>query len=527
MRLATARIAPPADRFAEAEATLSALVNRLQSEETTRMSHSDLETLLEQQGRELMRQLLQAHLDWRAEATPTTPVVGADGVERTHQRSGTRDLETLLGTVQVTRKGLGARGRETLFPLDAELNLPAERYSFGVRRRAAEEATKGAYDEVVKILGTHASAAVAKRQVEAVVRRAAQDFDSYYLERRLAWPTETGVSSKILVLTFDGKGVPMRPADLRPVTQTAASRRQRKLTTRLTKGEKRHVKRIAQVAAVYTIAPFMRTAEDLIRELRPEKAPLRRARPRPEGKRVWASLAKEPEEVIDDAFLDAASRDPTRRKRWAVLLDGHPDQLDRVRAAAKRHRVKVTIVLDLIHVLEYLWKAAYVFYPEGSTEAEGWVTERLLWLLCGDAGQVIASVRRTATCRGLTAAARKPADTCADYLERYKAYTQYDAYLKMGLPIATGVIEGACRHVIRDRMEITGARWSLEGAEAILRLRSLRASGDLDAYWRHHEQRELERNHAAQYANGKIPSLTRPGPTSRRKANSPRLRMVK
>ena len=112
MRLATARSAPPADRFVEAEATLSALVTRLQSEETARMSHSDLETLLEQQGRELMRQLLQAHLDWRAEAKPTHPVVGADGVERTHQRSGTRALERaqyrLLddGTLAATVRGL-------------------------------------------------------------------------------------------------------------------------------------------------------------------------------------------------------------------------------------------------------------------------------------------------------------------------------------------------------------------------------------------------------------------------------------
>ena len=210
-----------------------------------------------------------------------------------------------------------------------------------------------------------------------------------------------------------------------------------------------------------------------------------------------------------------------------LFRSGNRDQLDRVRTAAKRHRVKVTIVLDLIHVLEYLWKAAYVFHPEGSSEAEAWVTERLLWLLCGDAGQVIASIRRTATCRGLTAAVRKPADTCADYIDHYKAYVEYDAYLQAGLPIATGVIEGACRHVIRDRMEITGARWSLEGAEAILRLRSLRASGDLDAYWRHHEQRELARNHAAQYAKGKIPSLTRPRPASRRQANGSRLRVVK
>ena len=266
MHTATAGTAAPEDRFAAAESHLTRLVSRLQSGDTARMSHSDLEALLEREGRELMRQLLQAHLDLRAQATPTGPVVGVDGVERTHTRQGERTLETLLGTVQVTREGYGARGRETLFPLDAALNLPTERYSFGIRRRAAEEATKGAFDEAVAVLTTHSSAAVAKRQVEAVVRRAAEDFNDFYLARRLAWPAETSAASNVLVLTFDGKGVPMRHADLRPATQAAAARRVRKLATRLTKGEKRHTKRIAQVAAVYTIAPFGRSAEDIIRE---------------------------------------------------------------------------------------------------------------------------------------------------------------------------------------------------------------------------------------------------------------------
>src|SRR3989442_14612877 len=123
MRVAKARAAPPDDRFVEAEATLSALVNRLQSQETARMSHSDLETLLEQQGRELMRQLLQAHLDWRAQATPAPPGVRADGVERTHPRFRTRAPGTLLGAGQVTRHRLGARGRAAPFPLDATPNL--------------------------------------------------------------------------------------------------------------------------------------------------------------------------------------------------------------------------------------------------------------------------------------------------------------------------------------------------------------------------------------------------------------------
>jgi len=526
MRNATVRYAEPADGFAAAEASLAGLVSRLQSADTAHMSHSDLEALLEQQGRELMRQLLQAHLDLRAQATTTGPVVGADGMARRHARHGTRPLETLLGTVAVMRAGHGARGHDTLFPVDAALNLPVERYSLGIRRRASEEATKGAFDEAVRVLTTQSGAHVAKRQVEEVVRRAAVDFDHFYFERRLAWPAETGASSDVLVLTFDGKGVPMRVGDLRPATQAAAMQREPKLARRLTKGEKRHTKRIAQVAAVYTIAPFVRRADDILHELRPETGPAP-VRPRPEGKRVWASLVTTPTEVIEHAFLDASSRDTRRQKRWVVLVDGNPDQLARVTAAARRHRVAVTIVLDLIHVLEYLWTAAYVFHPEASPEAEAWVTERLLWLLCGDAGQVIASIRRTATRRGLSTPARKPADTCANYLERHKAYLRYDTYLAAGLPIATGVIEGACRYLVRDRMEITGARWSLEGAEAILRLRSLRASGDWDAYWRHHEQREQHRNHASRYAEGTIPPLTPPAGTAPRKVTRPHLRVVK
>jgi hypothetical protein len=328
------------------------------------------------------------------------------------------------------------------------------------------------------------------------------------------------------VLTFDGKGVPMRHADLRPATQAAAETRQRTLASRLTKGEKRHTRRMAQVSAVYTLEPFVRTAADIIRELGPPDAP-RPTRPRPEGKRVWASLLKEPAEVIDDAFLDASSRDRARKKQWVVVVDGNADQRRRVQAAAKRVGVRVTIVLDLIHVLEYLWKAAYVFHPEGSPEAEEWVTERLLWLLCGDVGQVIGSIRRTATCRGLGRAARRPADVCADYLARHRAYLRYADYLARGFPIATGVIEGACRHLIRDRLTLTGARWSLAGAEAILRLRALRASGDWDAYWPHHERKEYERNHAARYADGTVPTLTPPpSPSDRQRQRAP-LRVVK
>lgn len=515
------------DGFKVAMESFSGLVDRLRSEETAHMSHSDLEKFLEKEGREVLRQLLQAHLDLRAEAQVEGPVIGADSVERTHHRDGERSLETLLGEVKVARDGHGARGKKTLFPLDAELNLPGDSYSFGIRLRAAEEASKGSYEAAVEVLRKHSGAKIAKRQLVEIVRRAAQDFDTFYMARRLQWQTEALESGDILVLTFDGKGIVMRHDDLRPATKAAAARRNRKLDKRLTKGEKRNSKRMSEVAAVYTIAPFMRGPEEIISELRNTDAP-RAKRPRPEGKRVWASVAKDPEEVIEEAFLDACSRDPNREKKWVVLVDGNADQLALVRAAAKKHRVEVTIVLDVIHVLEYLWKAAYVFHPEGSSEAEAWVTERFLWLLCGEAGQVVAAMRRSATLRGLTAAARKPVDKCANYIANHKAYVRYDEYLAAGLPMATGVIEGACRHLVRDRMEITGARWGLSGAEAILRLRSLRSSGDLDAYWSYHERMERARNHEALYANGEPPTLTQPQPQpSRRKGKASHLRVVR
>jgi len=124
------------------------------------------------------------------------------------------------------------------------------------------------------------------------------------------------------------------------------------------------------------------------------------------------------------------------------------------------------IVVDFIHVLEYLWKAAYVFTSEGSKEAEEWVHERLARILRGQASSVAAGIGRSATMRKLTAAQCKNADKCAGYLRANAKYLRYHDYLRDGLPIATGVIEGACRHLIADSMDITGARWGLQGADS-------------------------------------------------------------
>jgi hypothetical protein len=163
-----------------------------------------------------------------------------------------------------------------------------------------------------------------------------------------------------------------------------------------------------------------------------------------------------------------------------ALVEGNEPQLAALDHQAKERGIALTIVVDLIHVIGYLWDAARVLGGDSAREQHQWVEERLLPLLQGKCVAVAAGMRRSATLRDLSQKARAPVDDCADYLLKYQDYLRYHEYLAAGLPIATGVIEGARRHLVQDRMAITGARWGLEGAEAILRLRALHGSGDLD-----------------------------------------------
>jgi hypothetical protein len=442
------------------------------------VKHSELERQLEGMGRELLRKLLQAHLDLRQPGQAVEPVCDAAGTPLTPTPVQERSLESIFGTVEVARTGYRAPDTPSLHPLDGALNLPPEKYSLEVRRRAAMEAAQSSLDEGIQTLEVYSGAQVPKRQFEELVIRAGQDFEAFYGDRQTRARADPH-SGSILVLTVDGKGVVMRPEDLREPTQRAAAARAKTFTARLGSGRRLHAKRMAAVAAIYTVEPFVRTTEQIL----PESPTLEEtgpARPRPEHKRVWASLAQSPEAVIGEMFKEAARRDPKRQKRWVALVDGHLAQ-DRWTRAHRRE------------------------------------------ILRGKASLVAAGMRRRATLREMAAVERKPVDDCADYLLDYSPYLQYDQALAEGVPIATGVIEGACRHLVEERMNLTGARWRLSGAEAVLRLRALRSSNDFDAYGQFHEQREYERHHASRYADHRVPETVPSAASSSR----PRRRMLK
>jgi hypothetical protein len=333
------------------------------------------------------------------------------------------------------------------------------------------------------------------------------DMEAFY-EAGLATPAG-GTTSELLVLSLDQKGIVMRPDHLREATRRLAAESSHKLESRRTKGEKPNRKRMSTVAAVYSIAPFERRPEDVVNGLRRlQTTPSHRGRtPKPERKRVWASLESTLDEVVVQMFDEAERRDPNRAKTWLVIMDGDHKLERAVRAEARRRKVEVTLCLDFIHALEYLWKAGHALHAEGTPELEAWVLERLTKILHGKVSDVAAGMRRSATKRGLSAAARKPIDIAARYLLKHRAMMRYDRLLTLGAPIASGVIEGTCRSLVNDRLDITGARWSLPGAEAVLNLRSIIRSGDEDAYWTFHFAREKERNHLALYHDRQLPLL--------------------
>ena len=487
------------DEFAAAREQFAHLVSELQSGDTLGMEHGDVEKLISKEGNELLRRLLQGYFDLRtSREVKREAVTGSDGVMRTRCREGCkRTLMSLFGEVVLRRKGYGEPGVNSLFPLDAQLNLPPEKYSHGLRQRIGQEVAKGSFDAAVDSVERTTGGKVPKRQAEELAAEMSQDFVAFY-ETRQSQGVEA--TSDPLVMSADGKGIVMRKEGLRESTRKAAERAKDKPRARLGPGEKKNRKRMAMVAAVYSVAPHVRSAETImgIEEAAKE------ARPRVRNKRVWASVEREPGVVIDELFAEAHERDPQQQRPWAMLVDGHEDQLKHIRASIKRYGVSVILILDFIHVLEYIWKAAYCFYAPGTEEVEAWVCERALQVLGGRASQVAAGMRRSATLRELEPSQRLAVDDCADYLLKYKHMLQYDEYLSQGLPIATGVIEGACRHLVNDRMEITGARWGLQRAEAVLKLRSLNSSGDADLYWDFYKAQSLRRNHVSRYEDSPL-----------------------
>jgi hypothetical protein len=474
---------------------LAVLVREVAGPGAAGWSLEELERRVVAGVRELGCAVLQHAVDARAGAeVRLAQVTGADGVPRPRAGRGARTIVTMLGPVRVRRIGYRARaaGVPGLFPADAVLNLPRRRYSWGLQQLAVLFTQAVSYERARRFVRAATGVSIGKRQLEQITAEAAADAAGFEP------PLPCGQAGP-LALSPDAKGVAMRPEALRRRGAKAPGQRVRNFGKRRGTGEKGH-KRMAQAGCVFDVAvPDDPRAPEQILARQPGQPPPKA----PEAVSTWytAGIAGGCAETICVLFDQAGRRDPGHARTWIALADGDSHQISQIQDQAAQRHVPVTILIDFVHVQEYLWKAAWCFHPPRDPAIEAWVTAQELDILHGRVAQVITRIKTLAAARPPRPGGEHEkviAKTLA-YLHNKQPWMDYPRALAEGWPIATGVVEGACRHLIGDRMGITGARWSVPGAQAILQLRAITASGDLDAYWDWHIAEEHQRHHLSRY----------------------------
>ena len=493
---------PAVDGFASSREQFESLVSFMAGTDAAGLDHAGLEERLDRDGRELLRRLLDDHLALRAvREQRLESVVGEDEVTRGRvEADHRRVLGTVFGKVTVSRMAYRAPGRGNLHPADAALNLPVERHSHGLRKLAASEAARGSFQDAVWGSSGHAGSSL-----ETPGRGARSDRRGRLRGLLPSPQASRSERGDLLVISADGKGIVMRPDALRPKAALARARpRPKHPQTRLASAEKSNYKRMAEIGAVYDATPVPRTAADIIAtDQDTERDPV----PGPSRSEQVADRQHRQRRRQSDRTGPRRGR-PTRPQTpphvgRARGRQQPPDPTNQRRRESTQR--EVTIVVDFVHVLEYLWNATWCFHAARDPAAEQWVHRQATAVLNGHARRVAGQIRRKATNARLGQVNRKIAEEAATYLTRKAPYLDYPTALKQGWPIATGIIEGACRHIVKDRMDLTGARWGLTGAEAVLKLRAIKANGDFDTYWHYHLDQERHHVHEARYHNHLIP----------------------
>jgi len=401
-----------------------------------------------------------------------------------HQRT----YRSIFGPFTISRYVYGTREGQSIdfVPLDARLGLPESEFSYVLQDWAGTLCVEHAFGRTAETLDTILGLSTVVDSLERMSRKMAESVAGFRDSLKKPPAQEEG---EILVTTADGKGIPMRrPADQRPV----GARRK--------KGEKANKKQMATLGCIYTVDPKHRTAEDVVEALFRERVGKRRESPEPvaQHKRVWSSLTYDEGDLQVDAETEVfrwMAREVGARRRdgqpMVCLMDGQRSLW--TSCATHLPQADVVEILDLLHVTEYVWNAAYLFHAEGSDDASAFVRDRVLRILRGEVGYVIGGLRQMATKRGLSAKQCGKLTIICNYLRRNRHRMRYDEYLKAGYPIASGVIEGACRHVVKDRMERSGMRWTIDGAQAMLDLRSTSINGQWSMFQVHRIRTETQR----------------------------------
>jgi len=398
---------------------------------------------------------------------------------------------SIFGTIPIPRAYFWEKGMEGggICPIDKEHNLPDKHYSYLLHQWSQMIAVDSNYDAARENLFTILGINIWSKQSEEMNRKAAGDVAKYYDEK----PTQQQ-QEPILVAEIDGKGVVMRK-----------EKQDKEKRVRLKKGEKNGIKKMATVTAVFGIDRNVRAVEDIIRTetagvngkkagkisvSAPEMYMPCDDGPTPQNKHLRATLHGK-DLAFERLVKEIDRRDPEKKCERIALVDGERGLESKIKEILLGRGF--ILVLDLYHVMERLWALCYYFCAEGSVEATLWVRKYLKMILEGKTGYFIGAIRQIISKGDFCKSKRAAIEKMLEYYERRKEYMCYDLCLSKGYPIGSGVIEGACRSFVKDRMELSGMRWSEEGAEAMLELRSIKVNGYWADYWQYFIGKEQKR----------------------------------
>jgi hypothetical protein len=391
-------------------------------------------------------------------------------------RDRSRSYRSIFGPVSIRRAYYHRPGSAGKFPLDGELNLPERSYSYVVQEFSSRLAVNTSYEDAVEILSSFFPVKMPLRSLERVVADVANEVEPYYDQKA---PPKVCPESVVTVATVDKKGIVIRK------THNDESESQAKSTT----PDKPGKKKMATVISAYTSPRHIRTAESIVHEMSDQKGS--DSKPKPRDKEIWGSLTDGPEKTVARLNKAVAQRLPERNE-LVCILDGERSLWNLVHT----YFPTAFFVLDIFHVLEHLTKAAQCFHDSGTPEARKFVTERLRILLIGRAGHLIGGLKQMLTKHTLSTSKSYDLKQVIGYLERNRPHMRYEICLAKGYPIGSGVIEGACRNLINDRLELTGMSWSIGGAESMMRLRAVHINKDWDAFWKYRRRAERSRIHS-------------------------------
>jgi hypothetical protein len=394
-----------------------------------------------------------------------------------------RPYRSIFGLLTIDRFVYGTREGQKIqhVALDALLGLPQGEFSYVLEDWTQRLCVQGSFAQAVRSLDDLLGLRPSVRSLEHMNQTLAQEAGNFACQRPALPPQEEG---ELLVLTADHKGVVLR--------QVAATDEPRQAPKQQGQQEKRGKKKMACVGAVYTIDRHVRTPQQILDELQRKERD--RHRPKPQHKHVWAEMTREicgevciaRISMFDQMAEERAQRDPLGQKVTVCLFDGEPA----LWGCWQEFLPDSVGILDLFHVSQRLWVAAHCLHKEKSPEAAAFVEERLRQLLEGRVGYVIGGLRQMVTKHQLKGPKRTKVLEAAQYYQNNRQHMKYDEYLAAGYPIGSGVVEGACRHLVKDRLEGTGMRWTVEGAQAMLYVRATYLNEDWAEFLDYRIQRE-------------------------------------